>query len=96
MMFLEDAAFLQCNATRCSGAATCCNALQRAATDHTMMGLDGCLFVAAHCSTLQRTATHCSTLQHTAAHCSTLQHTAAHCSSLQHTATRCNPLQYTT
>ena len=76
MMFLEDAAFLQCTATRCSSAATCRNALQHTMT---MMSLDGCLC----CSELHRTATHCSTLQHNAAHCSTPQHTAAHCKTLQ-------------
>ena len=56
---------------------------------------------AAHCNTLQHTATHgqtlqckyasekntCNTLQHSAALCSTLQHSAALCSTLQHSAT---------
>ena len=31
---------------------------------------------AAHCNTLQHTATHCNTLQHTATHCIAPQHTA--------------------
>jgi len=85
MMFLEDAAFLQCTATRCSSAATCRNALQRAATHHD----DD---VSGWMPLLQRTASHCNALQHTAAHCSTPQHTAAHCSTLQNAATRCNTL----
>ena len=60
---------------------------------------------AAHCNTLQHTATHdtlsyihyddTATLQHTATHYSTLQHTATHCNTLQHTATHCNTLQHT-
>jgi len=61
---------------------------------------------AAHCKTLQHTATCCTTLQHAAArihacgmaraHCSVnaLQHSATRCNTLQHTATRCNTLQH--
>jgi len=37
---------------------------------------------AAHCITLQHTATHCNVLQHTATHCNTLQHAATHCDTL--------------
>ena len=44
--------------------------------------------MAAHCNTLQHTATHCNTLQHTATHCNTPQHTATHCNTLQHIATQ--------
>jgi len=55
------------------------------------------LLGAAHCNTLQRTATHCNTLQQVtfskprrlalaATHCYALQHTATHCNTLQHTA----------
>jgi len=68
-----------------------------------------CNTLAAHCSTLQHTATHCNTLQHTATHCNTLQPcavlpapdglrsccTATHCNTLQHTATHCNTLPHT-
>ena len=64
--------------------------------------------VAAHCNTLQHTATHFIALQHMATHCNTLQHAATHlevlmmirgthnlCNTLQHTATHCNTLQHT-
>jgi len=58
------------------------------------------LLEAAHCNTLQRTATHCNTLQHTATShlfeatsasvsCKTLVRTATHCNKLQHTTTHC-------
>ena len=65
---------------------------------------------AAHCNTLQHTATHCKSCtvcvsffagsdprrrRRVPTHCSTLQHTEAHCSTLQHTAAHCNTLQHT-
>ena len=68
--------------------ATHCNILQHTVmhcnTDDIMRKLS-----AAHCTTLQHTATHCNALQHTATHCTTLQQTTTHCITLHHTATHC-------
>ena len=50
---------------------------------------------AAHCNTLQHTATHHDTLQHAATRRNTLQHTATHCNTLQDTAIHYNTPQYT-
>jgi len=64
-----------CNTTRCNTvqhSAKRCNTLQHAATHDVPASSERHYLCAAHCDTLQHTATHCNTLQHTATHYNTL------------------------